>query len=120
MIVSRIQSLRAYQKCIDTKDLSLQDCINICQVEDVIRMQVLECRPESVKSKQSAQTAVPVHKLQNGSRWSLNSNRHRNKTTHSCYYRRAQNWAREHSKVCKAENFICSRCGKKTHCAEVP
>ena len=29
--VSKIHSLRAYQKCIDTKDLSLQDCINICQ-----------------------------------------------------------------------------------------
>ena len=38
MIVPGIQSLRAYQKCIDSKDLSLQDCINICQVEDVIRM----------------------------------------------------------------------------------
>ena len=46
-ILSGIQSLRAYQKCIDTKDLSLQDCINICQVEDAIRMQVLECRSES-------------------------------------------------------------------------
>ena len=88
-IVSRIQSLRAYQKCIDSKDLSLQDCINICQAEDAIRMQVLECRPESVKSTQSAQTAVPVHKLQNGSRQSPNSNRHRNKTTHNCYYCRA-------------------------------
>ena len=78
-IVSGIQSLRTYQKCIDSKDLSLQDCINICQVEDAIRMQVLEYRPESVKSIQSAQTAVPVHKLQNGSRQSSNSNRHRNK-----------------------------------------
>ena len=48
--------------------MSLQDCINICQVEDAIRMQVLECRPESVKLIQSAQTAVPVHKLQNGLR----------------------------------------------------
>ena len=67
MIVSGIQSPRAYQKCIDSKDLSLQDCINICQAEDAIRMQVLECRPESVKSIQSTQTAVPVHKLQNGS-----------------------------------------------------
>ena len=38
-IVSGIHSLTAYQKCIDTKDLSLQDCINICQVEDAIRMQ---------------------------------------------------------------------------------
>ena len=81
MIVSGIQSLRAYKKCIDSKDLSLQDCINICQVEVAIRMQVLECRPESVKSIQSAQTAVPVHKLQNGSRQYSNSNRHRNKTT---------------------------------------
>ena len=72
-IVSGIQSLRAYQKCIGSKDLSLQDCINICQVEDAIRMQVLECRPESAKLKQSAQTAVPVHKLQNGSRQSPNS-----------------------------------------------
>ena len=54
MIVSGIHSLRAYQKCIDTKDLSLQDCINICQVEDAIRMQVQECRLESVNSIQSA------------------------------------------------------------------
>ena len=114
-IVSRIQSLRAYQKCIDSKDLSLQDCINICQVEDAIRMQVLECKPESVKSIQSAQTAVPVHKLQNGSRQSPNSNRHRNKTTCSCYYCGAQNWIREHSKLCKAKNYICGRCGKKGH-----
>ena len=37
-IVSGIQSLRAYQKCIDAKDLSLQDCINICQAEDATRM----------------------------------------------------------------------------------
>ena len=115
MIESRIQSLRAYQKCIDSKDLSLQDCINICQAEDAIRMQVLECRPESVKLIQSAQTAVPVHKLQNGSRQSSNSNRHRNKTTHSCYYCGAQNWTGEHSKVCKAKNHTCGRCGKKGH-----
>ena len=114
-IVSRIQSLRAYQKCIDAKDLSLQDCINICQVEDAIRMQVLECRPEPVKSIQSAQTAVPVHKLQNRSRQSPNSNRHRTKTVHSCYYCGAQNWTREDSKVCKTKNYICGRCGKTGH-----
>ena len=95
--------------------MSLQDHINICQAEDAIRMQVLECRPESVKSIQSAQTAIPVHKLQNGSRQSSNSNRHRNKTTCSCYYCGAQNWTREHSKVCKAKNYICGRCGKKGH-----
>ena len=104
-IVSRIHSLRAYQKCIDTKDLSLQDCINICQVEDAIRMQVLECRPESVNLIQSAQTAVPVHKLQHGSKQSPNFNRHKNKTVHNCYYCGAPNWTREHSKVCKAKTL---------------
>ena len=62
---------------------------------------------------QVSQPAVPVHKLQNGSRQSPNSNKHRNKTTHSCYYCGAQNWTREHSKVCKAKNYVCGRCGKK-------
>ena len=114
-IVSRIQSLRAYQKCINAKDLSLQDCINICQAEGAIRMQVLECRPESVKSMQSAQTAVPVHILQNGSRQPSNSNRNKNKTAHNCYYCGAQNWTREHSKICKAKNHTCGRCNKKGH-----
>ena len=38
MIVSGIRSLRAYQKCLDTKDLSLQDCITIYQAEDAIHM----------------------------------------------------------------------------------
>ena len=114
-IVSRIHSLRAYQKCIDTKDLSLQDCINICQAEDAIRIQVLECRPESVNLIQSAQTAVPVHKLQHGSKQSSNFNRHKNETTHNCYYCGTPNWTREHSKVCKAKNSICGRCGKKGH-----
>ena len=63
-----------------------KDRLIICQEEDAIRMQVLECRPESVKSIQSAQTAVPVHRLQNSSRQSLNSNRNKNKTAHNCYY----------------------------------
>ena len=104
-IVSGIHSLKAYQKCIDTKDLSLQDCINICQVEDAIRMQVLECRPESVYLIQHAQTAVLVHKLQHGSKQSSNFNRHKNKTTCNCYYCGAPNWTREHSKVCKAKTL---------------
>ena len=113
-IVSGIQSLRVYQKCIDAKDLSLQDCINICQAEDAIRMQVLECRPESVKSIQSAQTAVPVHRLQNSSRQPSNSNRNKNKTAHNCYYCGAQNWTREHSKICKAKNHTGYQSATKT------
>ena len=74
MIVSGVYSLRAYQKCINAKDLSLQDCINICQVEDAIRMQVQESRPESVNSIQSAQTMIPVQRLQHGSKQSSNFN----------------------------------------------
>ena len=114
-IVSGIHSLRAYQKCIDTRDLGLQDCINICQVEDAIRMQVQECRPESVNSIQSAQTTIPVHRLQHGSKESSNFNRHKNKSTRNCYYCGAPNWTRKHSKVCKAKNSIRGRCGKKGH-----
>ena len=44
-IVSGVHSLRAYQKYINAKDLSLQDSINIFQVEDAIRIHVQECRP---------------------------------------------------------------------------
>ena len=114
-IVSGVYSLRAYQKCIDTKDMGLQDCINICQAVDAIRMQVQECRPESVNSMQSMQTIIPVHRLQHRSKQSSNFNRHKNKTAQNCYYCGAPKWTREHSKVCKAKNSICGKCGKKSH-----
>ena len=106
-IVSGVYSLRACQKCINAKDLSLQDCINICQVEDAIRIQVQECRPESVNSIQSAQTMISVHRLQHGSKQSSNFNRHKNKSTQNCYYCGAPQ--------CKAKNSICGKCGKKGH-----
>ena len=94
---------------------SLQDCINICQAEDAIRMQVQECRPESVNSIQSAQTMVPVQRLQHSSKQSSDFNKHKNKSTQNCYYYGAPNWTREHSKVCKAKNSIHGKCGKKGH-----
>ena len=115
MAVSGVYSLRAYQMCIDAKDLTLQDCINVCQAEDAIRMQVQECRPESVNSIQSAQTMIPVHRLQHWSKQSSNFNRNKNKSSQNCYYCGAPNWTREHSKVCKAKNSICGKCGKKGH-----
>ena len=111
MIVSGIRSLRAYQKCLDTKDLSLQDCITICQAEDAIRMQVQDCRPESISTMQSAQTMIPVNRLQQNPRRSHNSNRSRNKSK-NCYYCSAPNWSKEHSRVCKAKNYICGNCNK--------
>ena len=64
---------------------------------------------------QSAQTAVPVHRLQKSSRQPSNSNRNKNKTAHNCYYCGAQNWTREHSKIYKAKNHTCGRCSKKGH-----
>ena len=91
-IVSGVHSLRAYQKCIDAKDLSLQDCINICQTKDAIRMQVQECRPEFVNSIQSAQTMIPVHRLQHSSKQFSNFHRHKNKSSQNCYYCGAPNW----------------------------
>ena len=113
-IVSGIRSLRAYQKCLDTKDLSLQCCITICQAEDAIRMQVQDCRPESISTMQSAQTMIPVNRIQQNPRQSHNSNRSRNRSK-NCYYCSAPNWTREHSRVCKAKNYICSNCNKKGH-----
>ena len=112
-IVSGVYSLRASQKCTNAKDLSLQDCINICQAEDAIRMQVQECRTESVNSIKSVHTIIPVHRLQHDSQTVFN--RHKNKTAWNCYYCGAPNWTREHSKVCKAKNSICGKWGKKGH-----
>ena len=106
MIVSGVYSLRACKKCINAKGLSLQDCINIFLAEDAIRIQVQECRPESVNSIQSVQTMIPVHRLQHSSKQSSNFNRHKNKTAQDCYYCGAPNWTREHSKVCKAKNSM--------------
>ena len=114
MIVSGIRSLRAYQKCLDTKDLSLQDCITICQAEDAIRMQVQDCRPESISTTQSAQTMILVNRLQQNPRQSHSSNKGKNKSK-NCYYCGAPNWTREHSRVCKAKNYICGNCNKKGH-----
>ena len=78
-------------------------------------MQVQECRPESVNSIQSAQTMIPVHRLHHGFRQSSNNHRNKNKSTCNCYYCGAPNWTREHSKVCKARNSMCGKCGKKGH-----
>ena len=113
--MSGIRSLRAYQKCLDTKDLSLQDYITLCQAEDAICMQVQDCRPESINTIQSTQTMIPVNRLQQNPRQSHNSNKNWNKSTKSCYYCGAANWTREHSRVCKAKNYICGNCNKRGH-----
>ena len=58
---------------------------------------------------------IPVHRLQHGSRQSSSFNRHKKKSSLNCYYCGALNWTRKHSKVCKAKNSICGKCGKKGH-----
>ena len=127
-IVSGIRSPRAYQKCLDTKGLNLQDCITICQTEDAIHMQVQDCRPEyigkaqdvqtmipeSITAVQSAQTMFLVNRLQQSPRQSPNSNKGRYKSR-SCYYCGAPNWTREHLSVCEANNYICGNCNKRGH-----
>ena len=60
------------------------------------------------------QTMIPVNKLQQNPRQSHNSNRSRNKSK-NCYYCSEPNWTREHPRVCKAKNYICSNCNKKGH-----
>ena len=126
--MSGIRSLRAYQKCLDTKDLSLQDCITICQTEDAIRMQVQDCRSEYIDEVQNAQTMIPesttavqsaqamtlVNRLQQSPRQSRNSNKGRYKSR-SCYYCGAPNWTREHLRVCEANNYTCGNCNKRGH-----
>ena len=111
-IVSGVVQPKSLPKMHCTKDLSVPDCINICQAEDTIRMQVQECRPESVNPIQSVQTMIPVHRLQHSSKQSSNFNRHKNKTAWNCYYCGAPNWTKEHSKVCKAKNSMCGKYGK--------
>ena len=127
-VVSGIRSLRAYQKCLDTKGLNLQDCITICQTEDAIHMQVQDCRPEYIGKAQDAQTMIPesittvqslqtmtlVNRLQQSPRQSHNSSKGRYKSR-SCYYCGAPNWTREHLRVCEAINYICGNCNKRSH-----
>ena len=108
-IVSGIRSLRAYQKCLDTSLPST------CQAKDAICMQVQDCWIESISMIQSAQTMIPVNRLQQNPRQSVNSNRSRNKSSKNCYYCGAPNWTREHSKVCKAKSFICGNYNKNGH-----
>ena len=115
MIVSGIDRLRAYLKCIDTKDLSLQDCIYICQAEDVIRMQVQECRPESVNSIQSAQTTIPVHRLQHSSnslQTSTGTRVNLHETTIIVEHQTGPGNTLRHARL---RTPTCGNCGKKGH-----
>ena len=57
---------------------------------------------------------IPVNRLQQNPRQSHNSNKSRNKSKNCCYCG-APNWTREHSRVCKAKNYICGNCNKKGH-----
>ena len=58
---------------------------------------------------------IPVNRLQQNPRQPHNSNKNRNKSTKNCYYCGSPNWTREHSRVCKAKNYICGNCNKRGH-----
>ena len=127
-IVSGIRSLRAYQKCLDTKDLNLQDCITICQTKDAIHMQVQDCRPECIGKVQNAQTMIPesitavqsaqtmtlVNILQQSPRCLITLTK-AGTSQGAAITVVHQIWTREHLRVCEANNYICGNCNKRGH-----
>ena len=92
---------------------SLQECTTFAKQKMPSECKYKSCRLEFVNSIQSAQTMIPVHRPHHGFKQSSNFNRHKNKSSWNCCYCGSQNWTREHSKVCKAKNSICGKCGKK-------
>ena len=59
-IVAGLSSTKAYQQCISKgSNLSLNECIKICQTEDATRRQVQALRPESTDCSDS----TPLHHI---------------------------------------------------------
>ena len=59
-IVAGLSSTKAYQQCISKgSNLTLNECIRICQTEDATRRQVQALRPESTDCNDS----TPIHHI---------------------------------------------------------
>ena len=59
-IVAGLSSTKAYQQCISKgSNLTLNECIRICQTEDATRRQVQALRPESIDCTDS----TPIHHM---------------------------------------------------------
>ena len=59
-IVAGLSSTKAYQQCISKgSNLTLNECIRICQTEDATRRQVQALRPESIDCSDS----IPLHHI---------------------------------------------------------
>ena len=60
LIVAGLSSTKAYQQCISKgSNLTLNECIRICQTEDATRRQVQALRPESTDYTDS----TPIHHM---------------------------------------------------------
>ena len=60
LIVAGLSSTKAYQQCISKgSNLTLNECIRICQMEDATRRQVQALRPESTDCNDS----TPLHHI---------------------------------------------------------
>ena len=112
-IVSGVYSLRTYQKCIDAKDSSLQDCINICQAEDAIRMQVQECRPECQLHLEYADynPSPDSSMASNSLRTSMGTKIRLHRTATIVEHQTGQESTLRYARL----KTLCGKCGKKGH-----
>ena len=138
-IVAGLSSTKAYQQCISKgSNLTLNECIRICQTEDATRRQVQALRPESTDCNDS----TPLHHInefpqarprtsfrgrggyrpyrggrtsQRGGTGSQRDYRHSTETT--CDY--CGQWPHKTREECKAIGQECSYCGRLGHFSKV-
>ena len=114
VIVSGVKSPLAYQRCIAKgSELSLEDCIRICQSEDSTRRQVEALRPDLRRTKSPESTEV--HKLGYQGRQSVHQSFNQNLSPRrqSCYCCGA---TPPHPKSkCPAKDAVCRACSKTGH-----
>ena len=139
-IVAGLSSTKAYQQCISKgSNLTLNECIRICQTEDATRRQVQALRPESTDCSDS----TPLHHINEfpqtrprtsfrgrggyrpyrGGRTSQRGGTggprrdYRHSTETTCGY--CGQWPHKAGEDCKATGQECSYCGRLGHFSKV-
>ena len=140
-IVAGLSSTKAYQQCISKgSNLTLNECIRICQTEDATRRQIQALRPESTDCNDS----TPLHHInelpqacprtsfraRGGYRGSYRGGRssqrgggarpqrdYRHHTETTCGY--CGSWPHRAGEECRAAGQECLYCGKIGHFSKV-
>ena len=142
-IVAGLSSTKAYQQCIlKGSNLTLNECIRICQTEDATRRQVQALRPESIDCNDS----TPIHHItefpqacprtnfrgRGGYRGPFRGGRpshrggmggahprrdYRHSTETTCGY--CSSWPHRAGEECKAVGQECHHCGRLGHFSKV-